>query len=409
MKTKSKAHRGWGKFSSPYLVWLIVLWLIVAVALTPAPVVAADEVQVDPAVTFTFGEQILFQVRLQPAASVTKVVLFYHPALRQGHTYAGEMTLEPDGSAYFVHDLQQNPLPPFAPVYYWFRITLKDGTTYTTPSFSFVLEDNRFEWQEMQSGPFVAKWYEGDAAFAQKVLDAAVSGLVKAQEAWLAPTPKETVTIYIYADLSTLQKALGAEQWVAGHASPTLGALYVALPSGPQQELDIRRLVPHELVHYLLYQFAGDAGYHSLPTWLNEGLASNAELVPRVEYAAVLNRAVKEGHLLPIADLCHAFPNDASGALLAYAESASFTEYLLRRYGRTTMHNLVGVYAQGVACDEGAEQVLGESISRLDRDWQAEVFHLHRTALVLAQMFPWLLLGLVLVASLGLGAWLMLR
>ncbi len=408
MKTKSKAHRLWGKFSSPRLVWLTVLWLTVAVALRPSSVVAADEVQVHPAVTFTFGEQILFQVRLQPSAPVTKVVLFYHPALRQGYTYTGEMTLEPDGSAYFVHDLQQEPLPPFTPVYYWFRITLKDGTTYTTPSFSFVLEDNRFEWQEMQSGPFVVKWYEGDAAFAQKVLDAAASGLVKAQEAWLAPTP-EKVTIYVYADLAALQQALGAEQWVAGHASPTLGALYVALPPGPQQELDIRRLVPHELVHYLLYQSAGDAGYRSLPTWLSEGLASNAELVPRAEYAAVLNRAVKEEHLLPIADLCHAFPNDASGALLAYAESASFTEYLLRRYGRTTMHNLVGVYAQGVACNEGAEQVLGESLSRLDRDWQAEVFHLHRTALILDQMLPWLLLGLVLVASLGIGAWLMLR
>ncbi len=387
---------------------LVAFWLLVALFPRASTARAQEVVQVHPSVTFTFGEQILFQVRLQPAAPVEQVMLFYHPALRQGHTYTGEMSLEPDGSAYFVHDLQQKPLPPFSRVYYWFRLTLKDGTTYTTPSFSFVLSDNRFQWQAMQAGPFQVNWYEGDAAFAQSVLDAAAMGLVRAQELWLAPTP-EHVDIYVYADVAALQQAIGAEQWVAGHASPTLGALYVALPPGPQQPMEIRRLVPHELAHYLLYQLTGDAGYRSLPMWLSEGLASNTELSPNADYAAALDRAVRTERLLPITALCHTFPNDASGAFLAYAESESFTAYLLRRYGRNTIHTLILTYAQGVDCEAGAEQVLGEPLNRLARDWQADVFNLRRATVILTKMLPWLILGLVLVASLGMGAWLMLR
>jgi len=268
-----------------------------------------------------------------------------------------------------------------------------------------VLEDNRFQWQQMENPPFRVHWYRGDTAFAQNILDAAVQGLVQAQEIWAAPYPQTTVAIYVYADAQALQSALGAEGWVAGHASPAYNALFVALADTPEQTALIRRLVPHELAHYLLYQQTGPAGYRSLPTWLNEGLASTNELSPNPDYAIVLREALENHRFIPITDLCHGFPTDASGALLAYAESASFTDYLLHRYGRSTLRALIAAYADGMECNAGAEHILGEPLRRLDRDWQAETFNLGKWAQLFQHMLPWLALLLGLLASLAMGAW----
>ncbi len=384
------------------LAGVAFLWLGVG---KPAPAAAASApVEVLPEVHYTFGEQILFQARFTPPDKVTKAVIFYRPAWQQAKTFFGEMTLEPDGTAFFAHNLQEAPFPAFITLYYWFRLTLADGTTYTSPSFTFVLTDTRFHWQTMEAPPFHVFWYRGDAGFARQIADAAAAGLSQAQALWNAPTP-ESVAIYAYADPQALQSALGLESWAAGHASPRLGALYVALPPGPQQEAEIRRLVPHELAHYLLYHLAGDVGYHNLPVWLNEGLASVTELTPNPDYAAALEHAAQTGDWLPLSDLCAYFPNDASGALLAYAESASFMQYLLKRYGRATVHTLVLTYAQGVGCQEGVVQVLGEPLPLLMRDWQRSIAPHSPLSDALTRLLPWLLLLGVVGASLLAGAW----
>ncbi len=390
-------RRGWW-----LLAGAVCLALLLGQSVLAAPAPAPVEVQ--PQVNYTFGEQILFQAKFIPANKVTKAVIFYRPAWQQAKTFFNEMTLEPDGTAFFAHNLQQAPFPAFVTIYYWFRLTLADGTAYTSPSFTFVLTDTRFHWQTMEAPPFHVFWYHGDAGFARQIADAAAAGLTQAQALWGAPVP-ESVAIYAYADPQALQSALGLESWAAGHASPRLGALYVALPPGPQQEAEIRRLVPHELAHYLLYHLTGDVGYYNLPAWLNEGLASVTELSPNPDYAAALEHAAKTGEWLPLSDLCAVFPNDASGALLAYAESASFTQYLLKRYGRAAVHTLVLTYAQGVGCQEGVVQVLGEPLPLLMRDWQRSISPHTPLAEALTHLLPWLLLLGVVGASLLTGAW----
>jgi len=257
----------------------------------------------------------------------------------------------------------------------------------------------------MSNPPFEVFWYQGSAPFAQKVLDAAAQGARRAQENWLAPLP-ERVKIYVYADAQSMQSALSTQGWIAGHASPAYGALYVTLPDTPSQTTEIRRLVPHELAHYLLYQQTGDSGYHNIPAWLNEGLASGVELSPNPDYAIALRQAADDGRLIPMRDLCHDFPNDASGALLAYAEAASFTQYLLQRYGRSTMHALITAYAEGLGCDAGAEYTLGEDLDHLTRAWQANSLHAGQWSQTFQDMLPWLLLLGGIVLSLVVGAWL---
>ncbi len=396
--------QGWRRWLA---AWVLVGVVVAAAGAKHAAARRGDN-EVHPTVEYTFGERIRFVARFSGERALQQVTLFYRPGGSWQGTLHAAMTLAPDGTATFVHDLKKSPLPPFSTIFYWFRVRRSDGTAYTTPSFSFVLTDNRFAWQHLSEGPFEVWWHEGDDVLAQQVVDAAAAGLARAENLWLAPAP-EHVRIYVYADPRVLQQTLGAKRWVAGHASPAYGALFLALPPGPLQESETRRLVPHELAHDLLYRQVGDAGYHNLPVWLNEGLASLTELRPNPDYAVALKRAAAQDRLLPLASLCDTFPNDASDALLAYAEATSFTAFLLHRYGRNALHTLVAAYGQGVDCESGVQHVLGRSLWRLNRDWEAATFHRGWWYPIWEKARPWVGVFAVLLASLFLSAWLARR
>ncbi len=168
-----------------------------------------------------------------------------------------------------------------------------------------------------------------------------------------------------------LPSTQAAQDWVAGHADPDLGVILVTLPEGPEQPLLVEQRVPHELMHVLLYQ-SNQLGYANLPAWLNEGLASNAELDPNPDYRILLEDAAKKNSLIPLANLCVSFPRDAYGALLSYAEAASFVKYLHDSYGVSGLTSLTQAYNNGLDCNQGAEQALGKSLVQLQRSWERD-------------------------------------
>jgi hypothetical protein len=155
--------------------------------------------------------------------------------------------------------------------------------------------------------------------------------------------------------------------------------------------------IPHELLHILLFQTTG-AGFYNLPTWLSEGLASNAELYPNPDYHLLLDNAVENDTLLPISLLCETFPRDASNAILSYAQSASFTSYLYRTYGKSGLQDLVGAYANGLDCENGAQVAVGKSLSELDRNWQSEELSTNVVLSTMNNILPWLILLLTVLA-----------
>ncbi len=376
------------------LGWGGLLWA----SLSPSKALADPRVQIhNPQVDYRFGERLTFSVEVEATTSVTQVEVFYHA---QALTYTLAAPMEAASgtpSRYtYTHDLHRQPLPPFAQVTYWFRVTLKDGYTATSAPQTFVLRDNRFPWAQLQEGPFVVFWYEGDEALARQVLNAAQQGLTQAQRQWLAPTPSQ-VTFYIYASTADLQSALRAlPQWAAGHAAPELGKAFLSLPPGLEQGLEIRRQVPHELAHLLLYQATQD-GYTNLPRWLNEGIASLTELRPNPDYDVVLHQAIAQHALIPLASLCQRFPTQAAQATLAYSESLAFTRYLYHMYGPSGLHDLILAYAQGGGCEEAPQKAVGQPLTQLERAWLATL-----GALPLKERWqnltPWMeLLALVLL------------
>jgi hypothetical protein len=374
----------------------LVLGLIIPRQL-PAYAQAEVEVLIEQP-DYTFGQQIRFQATIQSAEPIVKVLVLTQ-AGDQADMQITPASVDSQGKISAVFDLSQHPLRAFSNVDYWYQITFQNGETATSPGYSFYLEDNRFQWDSLASPPFVAHWYAGDITFAQELLNIAQAGFKRTLEFLPQVIAPETVNLYIYDDSQQLQTALAhsTQNWVAGHADPNLSVILVSLPPGPEQQLEMERQVPHELMHVLLYYTNADA-YAHLPAWYNEGLASMAELYPNPDYQVLLQNAFETGGLLPIASLCQSFPTDASNAMLAYAEAASFTRFLSDHFGMIRLEGLMAYYAQGVDCQRGVEAVLDNDLAHLDGMWRQDTFAENLWRSALENLLPWFTLLVIVLA-----------
>jgi hypothetical protein len=150
-------------------------------------------------------------------------------------------------------------------------------------------------------------------------------------------------------------------------------------------------------MHIMMYRAVGP-GYHNVPVWLREGMATLAETYPNADYERVLMEAAAGDRLIPLGELCLSFPADAGQAFLAYAEAQSFTNYLYRTYGSVELFSLVAAYASGVDCDHGTEQALGSSLTTLEMDWRSSVLGQNTLLLALENISPYLVLLCLILA-----------
>jgi hypothetical protein len=389
-----------------YSVWLLIL-IINSLLFFPHTNALAQAVVTNSSVEYQFGKEITFQAVVQSPQPIAQAFVLFGTG-GEGQTSSAETLVSAhDETAYqlsYTHSLANRPLRAFAEVDYRFQVRLQNGEEFTSPQFSFIYTDNRVEWQNLEKAPFNISWYsQDDIAFGDNALQTADSGLKKIQSLLPIQTPKN-IDIYIYPNATTLQEALvlSGQNWVAGHADPDLGVMLAAIPSRPEQLLLMEQIIPHEMMHILLYETLGE-GYHNQPTWLVEGLASIAELYPNPDYQILLNNALERDTLLSMESLCAAFPRDASSALLAYAQSASFTRYLHQQFGASGVDRLMQGYSDGLECSRGVEIAMGSSLNQLERQWREDVLGEDRSGTAVQNLLPWLVVALVvLIAPAGL-------
>lgn len=375
--------------------WLAAVIFILIFPFTSVNAQSAPTVEFnDLAVFYKYGEQVTFQARISSDEVVQQVHLFIQPVGEA--TRVEKTTINQDGEVIFKYSLVNKPLRPFTRVEYWFRVTTASETV-TSEKQSFTYSDNRFTWQILEEKGYQVNWIEGDVSFGQAALDAARAGLKSAQSI-LPAAPPGLVSIYIYTRAGDLQTALQLSQisWVAGHASPDLGVILVSIRPGMDQQVEMDRQLPHEIMHLLAYQAAG-GNYERLPSWFLEGIASITELTPNPDYRNALEQAIKNKNLISIASLCATFPREASGAILAYAQSGSFVRFLQQKFGTSGLLELVKLYKNGLGCAEGVEASFGATIEQLESRWRQEALGLDTTTLALTNLAPYLGAGLILL------------
>ncbi|HEY9077253.1 MAG TPA: peptidase MA family metallohydrolase [Anaerolineaceae bacterium] len=351
------------------------------------------------AVNVHFGEYLDFSAQVSPIGKVQSAYIFI--TSRNHETITCRAAIDSQGMITCRQDMKQLGFPPFVYINYWYQINLTQGDPYLTSKFTIEYKDDRFSWHSLQNQQFQVFWYNRDLAFGQTVLNVAQHAIQSAQNVISESVPSP-VRIYIYNTGLDLQAALRIEDspWVAGHALADSRVILLSIPSGPEQKLELERQVPHELVHILQYQAWGEKS-KLIPTWLIEGMASNGELYPNLEYQRVLSDAVKMQSTIPIVELCNGFPREASNAYLAYAQSASFVSYLYKKYGTSGVQKLSNAYLDGMGCEEGPSFALGNSLSQIENRWKQEALADDPSRTILQNLSPYLIISALLFVPLA--------
>ena len=154
----------------------------------------------------------------------------------------------------------------------------------------------------------------------------------------------------------------------------------------------------HELCHLQLHRYVGEG---ELPRWLDEGLCQwvtggVAEIMDHGT-PSDLRKAVLAKRIIGIDALKERFPEKGEAFSLAYEESKSIVEYLVKEYGITGVLDIMRYLRDGSDIDSAVEKGLTISLSELEERWKA---HLAERASWLAYFSEYLYELLFLAAAL---------
>lgn len=351
-------------------------FILLILTLIPSVARAQTETQIfDLAAEHTFGERFSFSAGLESDLLVdTADVTFKSRSNGSSKVIPAQLDVFNQLSAEYEIDTNDY-FPPFSIIEFWFSIELSDGSQIESEVSTFVYEDNRYDWQSLSAnGDYKIFWADGDRALGQAAADSIQENFDTYNQYLDLPTP-ETLRVYIYPTASALQSALDIThaRWVAGHADPVTSTILVSVPSGFDQNLEIQRQIPHEVVHVRLFLYLQE-DYINLPAWYSEGLASLGERFSSTDYWPVLQAGWEDEQLIPMAKLCQNFPSESDDAALAYAQADSFTHYLYETYGKIGLQSLLDAYKAGHTCQNGVSSALDIELSVLEEEWKQATF-----------------------------------
>lgn len=129
-------------------------------------------------------------------------------------------------------------------------------------------------------------------------------------------------------------------------------------------------VLAHEITHAVLFRALGPH-IRELPLWLNEGIAQRESEPMSLNQRELLAEAAAEGTLIPLPRLSKHFPKDRIA--LAYAESASAVDYMVREHGPRSVRILISELADTNSFDKAMLAATGKTGDRFTGDWYAHI------------------------------------
>jgi hypothetical protein len=344
---------------------VIAAWLV---AILPGQVAAADVEFGTPTATSTFGTGVVFTQPVTLAAPVERLELLITTADGLGPLVVE--VPEPEGSGERTLRSSLDPstdghILPNTPLSARWRVTLEGATSGVLgPSVDVVYRDDRFDWQTVEGDIVRVHWYEGSAAFGERALRIGEEA-VQETAALLGVAEDEPVDFFIYPEQGAFYDALGpgTRENVGGQANAEIRTLFALIAPNAIDDAWVSVVVPHELVH-LVFDTAVGNPYHFPPRWLNEGLAT---------YLRDVEAAGRDGELVPLQGLSGQFPTTAERFFLAYAESVSAVDFLIRTHGQDALVSLIRSYADGRTDDEAFIAAIGQDVAAFEAAWLADL------------------------------------
>jgi len=355
---------------------LLAMADLLALSSAPGMALAADPAAFgSPTATAAYGERITFR---QPATLHGRPkrveVLVEFPGATGPQVFevpnrgaAAQTTLE-----YELAVTSGSILPNTTLTARW-RVTSDDGSVTLGPPVNVTYQDTKHEWQTRAGDLVRIHWYAGSDAFGERAL-AIGERAVRETSELLGVTEKDPIDFFVYADQTAFYDVLGpgSRENVGGQANAEIRTLFALIKPDEIDQPWVEIVIPHELTH-LVFDTAVKNPYHFPPRWLNEGLAVYLSEGHGGDYRGAVEDAARDGSLIPLGGLTGQFPTTRDRFLLAYGESVSAVDYLIRTHGKDALIGLIKSYTKGLTDDEGFSAAIGIDTSAFDEAWRTDL------------------------------------
>ncbi len=251
----------------------------------------------------------------------------------------------------------------------WVAYPAGGGAPVSSSPSTYRYTDETQAWQTLRDGIVTVHWTSGSQAFAQHAASVAVTAIQAGADV-LGITETKPVDFFIYADDASFRAALGpgTRENVGGEAIPEIRTLFAEFTPDILNDPWVGITITHELTHQVVDD-ATNNPYRSLPRWLNEGFAVYQSEGNASKYRAMVSAAVSSGDLLPLTALGWQFPTDPAKTVLAYAESVSAVDYIVRQYGKGALTRLILAYKDGPTDDAALQAAVGKNLAAFQAEW----------------------------------------
>ena len=345
-------------------------WLTVSAS----PVGAAPSLQADLGADVEMRSAITFRLDAPwigpPPSSVSILFGLPHGTV----TRRGRAPFEvADGRLTASHRWRpRGTLLPGADIEYRFEVRGPEGTAQTSTS-TVTYIDRDLTWQNQSEGLVDIWWYAGGEDLATDAMNGVRRGLA-ALEADFGLQLQRRTRLVLYADDARMRADMGrgTRPWVGGVAAARFNLIVLYASEFDWGRTTLPSTIAHELTHIAIEHAIGEPP-RNVPSWLHEGVATVVEgaVAERFSYDDILAASVEANRLVSLRGLTGSFPVQGSRAVLAYAQSNSFVNFIIDRWGNSAITEILDAYREGSSQDSALRQAIGLGLDALERQWLA--------------------------------------
>lgn len=185
-------------------------------------------------------------------------------------------------------------------------------------------------------------------------------------------TMDDTLYTYIVPNRKQFREIMqgGLPKWTEAFAVPLSRTMYVKSPAWNNNDTNIKTSLVHELFHLLIHE---KLGIMNLPRWLDEGLAIFYSDDKKWITSTALSKALATNSVIPLRDIDIVLNFHRAKAELAYQQSYSAVEYILKTYDIDAIRVIVDGFSRGDALDVIFQHATGSDFDSFENEWKRYV------------------------------------
>jgi hypothetical protein len=267
-------------------------------------------------------------------------------------------------------DTSKGIFPPWLSFTYIWEITDSARNILKTPDLQGEYADETHPWKSLEDERVKVYWYSNEDG--ANILAAAQAGFKHVAEL-TGFTPQSQIRIVFYSNANDYRTVFPDTPAHLGRfAGLSFGPIIVQFLGGGGGT-SLKSVVPHELGHsFLFFRLANKRA--DIPTWFNEGQASNCEPQDYIDDALyVARRLAFSGKLIPLADMDQRYTELVmyNKSVDWYSQSSSMITFLYETFGTDSLGQIVDEMNQGKVFDEAFQAVTGWTLDIFELQWKA--------------------------------------